>query len=36
VKGYRAGLMPAAIAAYNLGGKPDDVRALVVFIKSQK
>ena len=36
VKGYRAGLMPAAIAAYNLGGKPDDVQALVVFIKSQK
>jgi cytochrome c2 len=36
VKGYRAGVMSAAIASYNLTGKPDDIRALVVFIKSQK
>ena len=36
VKGYRAGVMPAAIASYGLPGKPDDVRALVAFIKSQK
>lgn len=36
VKGYRAGVMPAAIASYNLTGKPDDIRALVAYIKSQK
>jgi cytochrome c551/c552 len=36
VKGYRAGVMPAAIASYNLAHKPDDVRALVAFIKAQK
>ena len=36
VKGYRAGVMPAAIAAYDLGMKPDDIRALVAFIKSAK
>ena len=36
VKGFRSGVMPAAIANYNLGGKLDDVRALVAFIKSQK
>ena len=36
VKGYRAGVMPAAIASYNLTGKPDDIRALVAFIKSHK
>lgn len=36
VKGYRAGIMPAAIASFGLGGKPDDIRALVAFIKSQK
>jgi cytochrome c oxidase subunit 2 len=36
VKGYRAGVMPAAIASYNLSSKPDEIRALVVFIKSQK
>jgi cytochrome c551/c552 len=34
--GYRAGVMPAAIASYDLASKPDDVRALVAFIKSQK
>ena len=36
VKGYRAGLMSAAIAGFDLSSKPDDIRALVAFIKSQK
>ncbi len=36
VKGYRAVVMPAAIAGHDLGSKPDDIRALVAFIKSQK
>jgi cytochrome c oxidase subunit 2 len=36
VKGYRAGVMPAAIASYELSAKADDIRALVAFIKSQK
>jgi cytochrome c551/c552 len=36
VKGYRAGLMAAAIASFDLPHKPDDIRALVAFIKSQK
>jgi mono/diheme cytochrome c family protein len=36
VKGYRAGIMPAAIASYGLAGKPNDIRALVAFIKAQK
>jgi cytochrome c oxidase subunit II len=36
VKGYRAGVMSAAVAGYNLTGKPADIRALVAFIKSQK
>jgi mono/diheme cytochrome c family protein len=36
VKGYRAGIMPAAIASFDLTGKPSDIRALVAFIKSQK
>jgi cytochrome c2 len=36
VNGYRAGLMPAAIASYELSARPDDVRALVAFMKSQK
>ncbi len=36
VKGYRAGVMPAAIASYRLDSKPADVRALVAFIKSHK
>jgi len=35
VKGYRAGVMPAAIAPFRLETKPDEVRALVAFIKSQ-
>jgi cytochrome c551/c552 len=36
VKGYAAGIMPAAISSYDLAGKPDDMRALIAFIKSQK
>jgi len=36
VKGYRAGIMPAAIASFGLSGKPDDIRALVAFIENQK
>lgn len=36
VKGYRAGVMPAAISSYDLTAKPADIRALVAFIKSQK
>jgi mono/diheme cytochrome c family protein len=36
VKGYRAGLMSAAIAGFDLPRKPDDIRALVAFIKSEK
>ena len=36
VKGYHAGVMPAAVASFDLPGKPDDVRALVAFIKSLK
>jgi mono/diheme cytochrome c family protein len=34
VKGFHAGLMPAAIASYHLASKPSDVRALVAFIRS--
>jgi mono/diheme cytochrome c family protein len=36
VKGYRAGVMSAAIGSYELAAKPDDIRALVAFIKSRK
>jgi len=36
VKGYRAGVMSAAISSYDLTAKPDDIRALVAFIKSRK
>ncbi|MGH2998486.1 MAG: c-type cytochrome, partial [Gaiellaceae bacterium] len=36
VKGYRSGVMSAAISSYDLTAKPDDIRALVAFIKSQK
>ncbi len=35
VKGYTAGLMAPAIAGFDLAHKPDDLRALVAFIKSQ-
>jgi cytochrome c2 len=36
VKGYRAGVMPAAIQSFGLPSKPNDIRALVAYIKSQK
>lgn len=36
VKGFQPAVMPAAISGFDLGSKPDDVRALVAFIKSQK
>jgi cytochrome c2 len=36
VEGYRAGLMSPAIANYDLAGRPEDVRALVAFIKSKR
>jgi mono/diheme cytochrome c family protein len=36
VKGYRAGVMPAAVGPFKLGTKPGDVRALVAYLKSQK
>ncbi len=36
VKGYHQGIMAPAIAALGLTAKPDDIRALVAFIKSQK
>lgn len=35
-KGYNAGIMGPAIANFGLDTKPDDVRALVAFIKSVK
>jgi cytochrome c2 len=35
VKGYRAGIMPAAIASHDLAARPGEIRALVAFIKSQ-
>ncbi|HZT52898.1 MAG TPA: cytochrome c [Gaiellaceae bacterium] len=36
VDGYRPGIMPAAIAQYDLADKPADIRALVAFIESQR
>lgn len=36
VKGYHAGLMAPAIASFDFAHKPDDIRALVAFIKAQK
>jgi cytochrome c oxidase subunit II len=36
VKGYSAGIMSAATSGFDLTSKPDDVRALVAFLKSQK
>jgi cytochrome c oxidase subunit II len=36
VKGYHQGVMAPAIAGFGLNAKPDDIRALVAFIKSQK
>jgi mono/diheme cytochrome c family protein len=36
VKGYHPGIMAPAIAGFGLDAKPDDIRALVAFIESQK
>lgn len=36
VKGYHSGIMAPAISGSGLSGKPDEIRALVAFIKSQK
>lgn len=36
VEGYHGGIMAPAVAGFGLDAKPDDVRALVAFIKSQK
>jgi mono/diheme cytochrome c family protein len=36
VKGYHQGIMAPAVAGLRLSAKPDDIRALVAFIKSQK
>lgn len=35
VKGYRPGIMSAATKSFDLAAKPDDVKALVAFLKSQ-
>ena len=35
VKGYHAGIMGPAIAGHDFSAKPDDVRALIAFIKTQ-
>ena len=36
VNGYHQGIMAAAIAGFGLNATPDDIRALVAFIKSEK
>lgn len=36
VQGSQKGVMPAAIASFDLTGKPQDVAALVAFIKTQR
>jgi mono/diheme cytochrome c family protein len=36
VKGYSAGIMSAAVKGFDLASKPDDVKALVAYIKAQK
>ena len=36
VQGSQKGVMPAAIASFDLTGKPQDVAALVAFIKAQR
>jgi len=36
VKGFRAGLMAPAIAGFDLAKKPNDVRALIAFVKSRR
>jgi cytochrome c oxidase subunit 2 len=35
-KGFQRGIMSGAVAGLSLASKPDDVRALVAYIKSQK
>ena len=35
VKGFKAGMMSAAVASLDLKGQPQDVAALVAFIKAQ-
>jgi hypothetical protein len=36
VKGYHQGIMAPAVAGFRMSPKPDDLRALVAFIKSLK
>jgi cytochrome c2 len=36
VKGYQEGVMSRAIASFDLAGKPQDVAALVAFIKARR
>jgi cytochrome c oxidase subunit II len=36
VKGYTKGVMSGAISSFGLSGKPQDVDALVAFIKAQR
>lgn len=36
VKGYPAGVMTGAVAAFDLASRPDDVDALVAYIEAQK
>jgi mono/diheme cytochrome c family protein len=36
VKGYTKGVMSAAISSFDLAGKPQDVAALVAFIKARR
>lgn len=36
VNGYRSGVMSAAVSSYGLARRPDDLRALVAFIKAQR
>ena len=35
VSGYKPGIMSAAVAGFGLAAKPDDVKALVAFVKSR-
>jgi cytochrome c oxidase subunit 2 len=36
VKGYHRGIMAPAVSGFGLAAKPNDMRALVAFIKSRK
>lgn len=36
VKGYQKGTMSAAVSSFGLSGKPQDVSALVAYIKTQR